>query len=152
MLVYIVRRLLISIPVVVLASVVVFFGVSAVGDPLGELRATPGVSQETIQNVVERRHLDQPLPREPEVFVDLDEPVGGTQTCLLDSQTVHVGGQSDGHQQFVGRQLRSSLEHERHRLASGLRALGPGTGVHRDALCLEHGGQDGAGFGFLPRQ
>lgn len=61
MLVYIVRRLLISIPVVVLASVVVFFGVSMVGDPLGDLRATPGVSQETIQNIVERRHLDQPL-------------------------------------------------------------------------------------------
>ena len=61
MLVYIIRRLLISIPVVVLASVVVFFGVSMVGDPLGDLRATPGVSQETIQNIVERRHLDQPL-------------------------------------------------------------------------------------------
>ena len=61
MLVYIVRRLLISIPVVVLASIVVFFGVSAVGDPLGDLRATPGVSQQTIQNIVERRHLDQPL-------------------------------------------------------------------------------------------
>jgi peptide/nickel transport system permease protein len=59
--VYIVRRLLISIPVVVLASVVVFFGVSMVGDPLGDLRATPGVSPETIQNIVERRHLDQPL-------------------------------------------------------------------------------------------
>jgi peptide/nickel transport system permease protein len=61
LLVYIVRRLLISIPVVVLASVVVFFGVSMVGDPLSHLRATPGISQETIQNVIERRHLDQPL-------------------------------------------------------------------------------------------
>ena len=61
MLVYVIRRLLISVPVVVLASVVVFFGVSMVGDPLGDLRATPGVSQETIQNIVERRHLDEPL-------------------------------------------------------------------------------------------
>jgi peptide/nickel transport system permease protein len=59
--VYVVRRILISIPVVIVASVIVFFGVSMVGDPLGDLRATPGVSQQTIQNIIERRYLDEPL-------------------------------------------------------------------------------------------
>jgi peptide/nickel transport system permease protein len=61
MFVYIARRMLISIPVLFAVSVVVFFGISAVGDPLGELRLTPEVSQETIDNIIERRHLDRPL-------------------------------------------------------------------------------------------
>jgi peptide/nickel transport system permease protein len=60
-LVYIVRRLLLSIPVLIAASIVVFFGVSAVGDPLGELRMTPQISETTIQNIIERKHLDRPL-------------------------------------------------------------------------------------------
>lgn len=61
MFVYIVRRLLISIPVLFAVSVVVFFGISAIGDPLGQLRITPEVSQQTIDNIIERRHLDEPL-------------------------------------------------------------------------------------------
>lgn len=61
MLVYIVRRLLISVPVLLAVSVVIFFGVSAVGDPIGELRTIPDVSQQTIDNIMERRHLDRPL-------------------------------------------------------------------------------------------
>jgi peptide/nickel transport system permease protein len=48
--VYIVRRLLLSIPVLVAASLAVFFGLSIVGDPLGELRMHPNVSQATIDN------------------------------------------------------------------------------------------------------
>ena len=63
MLTYVARRLLFSIPVLVLASVVVFFGVASVGDPLAELRLKPGVSQVTIDNIVERKHLDEPLPQ-----------------------------------------------------------------------------------------
>jgi peptide/nickel transport system permease protein len=59
--VYIVRRLLYSIPVIIAASIVVFFGLSTVGDPLGELRITPNVSQVTIDNIIERKHLDRPL-------------------------------------------------------------------------------------------
>jgi len=59
---FILRRLLFSIPVIVLASVVIFFGVSSVGDPLGELRTRPNVSQVTLDNIVERKALDQPLP------------------------------------------------------------------------------------------
>ncbi|HVM20740.1 MAG TPA: ABC transporter permease [Egibacteraceae bacterium] len=62
MVTFILRRLLFSIPVIVLASVVIFFGVSSVGDPLGELRTRPNVSQVTLDNIVERKALDQPLP------------------------------------------------------------------------------------------
>lgn len=61
MITYIVRRLLFSIPVIVLASVTVFFGVSSVADPLAPLRVQPNVSQETLDNVAERKHLNDPL-------------------------------------------------------------------------------------------
>lgn len=61
MLNYIVRRLLFSIPVLVLASVTVFFGVSSVADPIAPLRVQPNVSQETLDNVAERKHLNDPL-------------------------------------------------------------------------------------------
>jgi peptide/nickel transport system permease protein len=60
---FLLRRLLISIPVLVLSSVVVFFGVSSVGDPLAHLRVQPRVSQDTIQAMIARKHLDEPLPR-----------------------------------------------------------------------------------------
>jgi peptide/nickel transport system permease protein len=58
---FVARRLLASIPVIILVSVIVFFGVSAVTDPLSQLRFAPNVSQSTIQAVIERKHLDQPL-------------------------------------------------------------------------------------------
>jgi peptide/nickel transport system permease protein len=58
---YILRRLLYSIPVLFIASAVIFMGVSAVGDPLTELRMQPNVSQATIDNIVERKHLDRPV-------------------------------------------------------------------------------------------
>lgn len=58
---FIVRRLLLSVPVFVVATAVVFFGVSAVGDPLAELRTLPDVSQATIDNFIARNRLDEPL-------------------------------------------------------------------------------------------
>jgi peptide/nickel transport system permease protein len=39
----------------------IFFAVQIAGDPLGELRTRPNVSESTIQNIVDRKHLDQPL-------------------------------------------------------------------------------------------
>lgn len=60
---FLLRRLLVSIPVLALSSVVVFFGVSSVGDPLANLRVQPRVSQQTIQAMIERKHLDEPLPQ-----------------------------------------------------------------------------------------
>ena len=49
MLTYIIRRLLYSIVVLILASFLVFtFVVKGAGDPLAQLRVTPNVSQETV--------------------------------------------------------------------------------------------------------
>ena len=61
MLTYILRRLLYSIPVLFAASVLVFGSVSAVGDPLAQLRLNPQVSETTIRLVRERKHLDDPI-------------------------------------------------------------------------------------------
>lgn len=61
MLTYVIRRVLYSIPVLLVASMIVFFGISSVGDPLATVRMQPNVSQETVQNIVEREHLDEPL-------------------------------------------------------------------------------------------
>ena len=44
---YILRRLLYSIPVLFAASFLVFAMVSATGDPLGALRMTPNISQQS---------------------------------------------------------------------------------------------------------
>jgi ABC-type dipeptide/oligopeptide/nickel transport system permease component len=62
MVTYIVRRLLYSIPVLFAASVLIFTAVTAVGDPLAALKQNPLFSQQTIQNVQERKHLNDPLP------------------------------------------------------------------------------------------
>lgn len=58
---FVARRVLLSIPVIFAASVVVFFGISSIGDPLAELRRSPNVSESTIQATVEAKHLDEPL-------------------------------------------------------------------------------------------
>lgn len=59
---YIARRLLISIPVVIMASFLVYTFVSSTGDPLAELRLRPNVSQQTIKNMEHRLLLDRPVP------------------------------------------------------------------------------------------
>ncbi len=62
MLTFVLRRIVASIPVLIAASMLIFFFVSLSGDPLTELRRRPNVSQGTIQNIVERKHLDEPIP------------------------------------------------------------------------------------------
>ena len=59
MLTYVIRRLLFSVFVLVAASFIVFLFVSTSGDPLAGLRLTPNVSEQTIQNIEERKHLDE---------------------------------------------------------------------------------------------
>jgi len=59
---FILRRLLYSIPVLVAASFLIFASVSAVGSPLQELRLNPLISEQTLQNITERKHLDEPIP------------------------------------------------------------------------------------------
>ncbi|MGH8883890.1 MAG: ABC transporter permease [Egibacteraceae bacterium] len=54
------RRLLSSLPVLLLATALIFFGVTSVGDPLAALRQRPGVSPQTIDSIVARKHLDEP--------------------------------------------------------------------------------------------
>jgi peptide/nickel transport system permease protein len=57
---FIARRLLYSIPVLLAATMLVFFGMTAVTDPISQIRLTPNVSQQTIQNIIDRKHLDDP--------------------------------------------------------------------------------------------
>ena len=61
MLALIAKRIAYSLPVLLFATVVIFFGVSAVGDPLGELRMDPDYSEEALQRIIDRKHLDEPL-------------------------------------------------------------------------------------------
>lgn len=58
---FIARRLLYSIPVLLAATILVFFGMSAVTDPISQIRLQPNISQVTIQNIIDRKHLDDPL-------------------------------------------------------------------------------------------
>ena len=61
MVTYVLRRLLLSIPVIFAASLIIFIFVSLAGDPIATLRQNPRISENTIQNIVERKHLDEPL-------------------------------------------------------------------------------------------
>lgn len=58
---YILRRLLYSLPVLIVVSLLIFLGMSAVSDPLSQLRLIPNLSQETLQNIIERKHLNEPV-------------------------------------------------------------------------------------------
>jgi peptide/nickel transport system permease protein len=60
---YIIRRLLYSVVVLVLASFLVFTFVTVSGDPLAAMRIAPNVSEVTVQNVIDRKHLDDPVPK-----------------------------------------------------------------------------------------
>jgi peptide/nickel transport system permease protein len=62
MLSYIVRRLLYSVVVLVMASFLVFTFVSLSGDPLAQLNVVPNVSEQSKQNVIDAKHLDDPVP------------------------------------------------------------------------------------------
>jgi peptide/nickel transport system permease protein len=62
MLTYIIRRLLYTIPVLLAASFLTFTLVALASDPLQFLRMQPRISQETLQNIIEREHLEDPIP------------------------------------------------------------------------------------------
>src|ERR671919_1512897 len=61
MLTYIIRRLLYSIVVLFVASVIVFWGINTVTSPIGFLQQQPNFSQQTIDNIIERKNLDDPM-------------------------------------------------------------------------------------------
>ena len=53
-----------SIPVVILATIIVFALVTARGDPLRDYRHKPGVSEQTVQNLEHQYHLDVSKPEQ----------------------------------------------------------------------------------------
>jgi ABC-type dipeptide/oligopeptide/nickel transport system permease component len=61
MLSFIIRRLLYSSAVLVAASFLVFFFVTVSGDPIAGLRVTPNVSQDYIEEISQRKNLDEPI-------------------------------------------------------------------------------------------
>jgi peptide/nickel transport system permease protein len=61
MLSFIIRRLLYSAAVLVAASFLVFFFVTVSGDPIAGLRVTPNVSQDYIEEISQRKNLDEPI-------------------------------------------------------------------------------------------
>ena len=62
MLTYIARRVLYSIPVLLISSFLSFTFVSLAGDPTSNLRQNPKVSQLTLHLLQHRYHLDQSIP------------------------------------------------------------------------------------------
>ncbi len=62
MLTYILRRILYSIPVLVVSSFITFTFVSLAGDPLANLRANPTTTQGILKHLEHRYHLDQSIP------------------------------------------------------------------------------------------
>lgn len=87
MLTYIIRRLLYSTVVLVLASFLVFTFVTVSGDPLAALRITPNVSEITVQNVIDRKHLDDPVPKRYLYWVQ-DAFTNQFGTTLLDNRPI----------------------------------------------------------------
>jgi peptide/nickel transport system permease protein len=62
MVLYIVRRLLYSIPVLFASTFLIFTFVSLSGDPMAQLRLLPNVDQSTLERIAERKHLNDPIP------------------------------------------------------------------------------------------
>jgi peptide/nickel transport system permease protein len=61
MLTYIARRIAYSIPVLFLSTFLSFVFVSYSGDPVGNLRQNPRISQATLQVIMDRNHLGDPV-------------------------------------------------------------------------------------------
>jgi len=58
---YIIRRVLISIPILLIGSVLAFFMVAGAGNPLAELKAKPGTTPQQIADLEASLGLDQPI-------------------------------------------------------------------------------------------
>src|SRR5262245_20436973 len=61
MLTFIIRRLLLSIPVFVVATFLMFVGVSLSANPLAQLRMNPRITQEEIATIAHAKRLDKPV-------------------------------------------------------------------------------------------
>ncbi|MDQ3406124.1 MAG: ABC transporter permease [Actinomycetota bacterium] len=58
---FIIRRLLISIPILLIGSFLCFMMVASAGNPIGELRSKPGVTEAQIRDLEASLGLDQPV-------------------------------------------------------------------------------------------
>jgi peptide/nickel transport system permease protein len=87
MLSYVIRRMLYSVAVLIAASFLVFFFVTVSGDPIAGLRITPNVSPETIQQITERKHLDDPIVKRYWYWVG-DAVTDQFGTTLLDNRPI----------------------------------------------------------------
>jgi peptide/nickel transport system permease protein len=84
---YALRRLLISIPILIVATFFIFVAVSISGDPLTELRQAPNVTQEQIDRIREARGLDQPVHVQYLRWIE-NIPQGGFGDYLLRSAPI----------------------------------------------------------------
>ena len=62
MLTYIIRRLLYSIPVLLVSTFLSFTFVSLAGDPVAKLRGNPRLPETTVHNIIVQNHLDRSIP------------------------------------------------------------------------------------------
>ena len=62
MLTYIVRRLLYSIPVLLVSTFLSFTFVSLAGDPVAKLRGNPRLPATTVHNIIVQNHLNRSIP------------------------------------------------------------------------------------------
>jgi peptide/nickel transport system permease protein len=62
MLTYIARRILYSVPILLVSSFLSFTFVSLAGDPLAKLKLNPTISQITLQHLKHQYHLDASIP------------------------------------------------------------------------------------------
>ena len=60
MLQYVIRRLLYSVVVLFVASFLAFAFVAKTGDPLAALGSIPESRQQSVENITESKHLDDP--------------------------------------------------------------------------------------------
>jgi peptide/nickel transport system permease protein len=84
---YIARRFLYSLVVLVAASFLTFTFVTVSGDPLARLNTTPNVSRQTIENIRERKHLNDPIVKQYWFWVK-DATTNKFGTTLLTNQQI----------------------------------------------------------------
>ncbi len=87
MLNYALRRFLISIPIIVVATFLIFWAISLTGDPLQDLRQQPNITTEQIERVRENRGLDEPFYVQYAVWVQ-QIPTGGFGEYLLSPRPI----------------------------------------------------------------
>ncbi len=62
MIIYIIRRVLYSIPVLIISTFLSFAFVSYAGNPVAQLRNNPRIPASTIHNLIVQNHLDKSIP------------------------------------------------------------------------------------------